>query len=175
MPMIQRKGLVSLISVILLLLGEGSGYGQGKSEGQSATLDKGVAAHSGVDDIYRRFTEGYRKLDAAQVANLYTEDALYLAPGTDIQRGRKVIEELFTNFFRSVHSSGARLEITFQIINRSVAGDLATDVGIYTLTQSKADSPPRSSRGKFVTVARRDRDGVWRFQVDTYNDFGGAR
>lgn len=172
MPMIQRNPVISLMSIVLLLIAGGSVYGQAASEAKPLTLDKGVTAHAGVDEIYRRFNEGYRKLDAAQVAGLYTEDALYLAPGTDIQRGRKVIEEVFTSFFRSVRESGARLEITFQIVGRSASNDLATDVGIYTLTLSKEGSPPRSSRGKFVTVARRDRDGVWRFQVDTYNDMG---
>jgi uncharacterized protein (TIGR02246 family) len=173
--MIKQIPSITLAIVALLLTAGGSGYGQATSEAKYLTLDKGVTAHAGVDAIYRGFNEGYRKLDAAQVASLYTEEALYLPPGADIRRGRKLIEESFTSFFRSVQDNGARLEITFQIIERRVSNDLAYDVGIYTLTQSKDGSPPRSGRGKFVTVARRDRDGTWRFQVDTYNDLGRAR
>ena len=175
MRTIQRVGFITLVTVACLLTAAGSGYGQAAGEAKPLTLDDGVTAHGGVDEIYRRFNDGYRKLDAAQVAGLYTEDALYLAPGSNIQRGRKVIEEQFTSFFRSVQNDGARLEITFQIVARQASNDLAYDVGIYTLTRLKEGEPPRSSRGKFVTVARRGSDGAWRFQVDGYSDLGRAR
>ena len=36
----------------------------------SAVLDEGVAPHEGLDEIYRRFSEGYKKLDPAAVGNL---------------------------------------------------------------------------------------------------------
>lgn len=175
MSMMQRAWRVTWIAVAGLLIVAGPASAQTKAEPQSLTRDQGVAAHAGLDDIYRRFTEGYRKLDAAQVAGLYTEDALYLAPGADLQRGRGAIEGQFAGFFRTVQSEGARLEIAFQIVARQVSNDLAYDVGIYTLTRLKEGEPPRSGRGKFVTVARRDRDRMWRFQVDGYSDLGRAR
>lgn len=171
----KRVALIALATVGCLFMITQAAARQTKPEAQALTLDPGVAAQAGVDEIYRRFNEGYRKLDAAQVAGLYTEDALYLAPGSDIQRGRKVIEDQFASFFRSVQNDGARLEISFQIVARQVSNDLAYDVGIYTLTRLKEGELPRSSRGKFVTVARRERDGMWRFQVDGYNDLKRAR
>ena len=141
-----------------------------QASGNELVLDKGVSPHSGLDEIYRRFSEGYKKLDPVAVASLYSDDALYLAPGTDVQRGRKLIQAGFANFFRAVKDRGARLEISFRIIERRVSGALAYDVGIFTLVQSREGSEPERSRGKFVVVARRMKDGSWGFQVDSYSD-----
>lgn len=45
---------------------------------QELFLEKGVAPFDKIDDIYRRFSEAHRKLDAEAVTNLYTDDAFYL-------------------------------------------------------------------------------------------------
>lgn len=138
---------------------------------QSAlTLDAGVAPHKGLDEIYRRFSEGYKVLDPAAVANLYTETAAYLVPNTEIEIGREKILASFTKFFDSVKQRNGRMEISFQIVQRQVEPTLAYDVGIYTLSSFRENAETRVSKGKFFVVAKPDKDGVWRFQVDGFND-----
>jgi len=78
-------------------------------------LETGVAPHAKIDDVYRRFSEGYKKLDAEAVTNLYTDDALYLAPDSDVMRGREKILANFSGFFNSVKTSGGSLTISFRI------------------------------------------------------------
>ena len=133
-------------------------------------LEEGVAAHNGLDEIYGRFTAGYKKLDAASVANLYSETAAYLAPGENLDIGRQKVLETFTKFFDSVRKQNGRMEISFRIVQREVDQNLAYDVGIYTLTSFNEKGEARASKGKFMVVAKREKDGVWRFQVDGYND-----
>jgi uncharacterized protein (TIGR02246 family) len=138
---------------------------------QSAlVLDQGVAPHNGLDEIYARFSEGYKKLDPAAVANLYTETAAYLVPGQEMEIGRPKVLEGFTKFFDSVKQRNGRLEISFRVMQRQVEQTLAYDVGIFTLTASDEKGEPRVSKGKFVVVAKPEKDGVWRFQVDGYNN-----
>lgn len=132
-------------------------------------LEKSAAPHAGLDDIYRRFSEAYRKLDAQAVTNLYTDDAFYLSPGSEIERGRKKILGNFSGFFNSVKTSGGSLTISFRILERRVSGDLAYDVGIYTLAQKRGNQA-QSSQGKFVVVARKMESGEWRFHIDSYSD-----
>jgi uncharacterized protein (TIGR02246 family) len=136
----------------------------------SLVLEQSVAPHKGLDEIYRRFSEGYKKLDAASVANLYSETAAYLAPKNNIEIGRQKVLGIFTGFFDSVKRKNERIEISFRIVQRQVDKNLAYDVGIYTLTSFNEKGESRASNGKFVVVARREKDGVWRFQVDGYND-----
>lgn len=148
--------------------------------GPAQTLDKmatgplvlgdNVAPHEGLDGIYRRFSEGYKKLDSAAVANLYTETAAYLQPGGEIDIGRTKVLETFTKFFDSTRQKNGRLEISFRIVQREAEQKLAYDVGIYTLTSFREGGETRVSKGKFFVVAKPDKDGVWRFQVDGYND-----
>lgn len=147
-----------------------------QEKAQSLTLAKNVAPHGGIDAIYKKFSEAYRLLDPAMVANLYTEDALYLAPGGNIERGRDYILKNFTEFFGSIKDGGGRLEISFEIVERRVTSDQAYDVGIYTLKSFNSKGETRSSsKGKFITVARQMKDGAWRFQVDGYSDIQPPR
>lgn len=131
--------------------------------------ENGVAAHAGLDDVYRRFSEAYKKFDFEAVTNLYTDDAFYLAPAADVKRGREKILADFTGFFDSVKKTGGSLAISFRILGRGVSGELAYDVGIYTLTQRNAKGETQTGRGKFVVVARRMKSGDWRFQIDGYS------
>ena len=133
-------------------------------------LDQGVAPHKGLDEIYRRFSEGYKVLDPAAVANLYTETAAYLVPNTEIEIGREKILASFTKFFDSVKQRNGRMEISFQIVQRQAVETMAYDVGIYTLTSFRENGETRVSKGKFFVVGKPDEDGVWRFQVDGFND-----
>ena len=136
----------------------------------SPVLDEGVVPHDGLDAIYRRFAEGYKKLDPAMVANLYAETAAYLSPGREIEIGRAKVLATFTEFFDSVRQKNGRLEISFRIAQRQAEQDLAYDVGVYTLTSFSDKGESRTSKGKFMVVGKREKDGVWRFQVDGYND-----
>lgn len=133
-------------------------------------LESGVTEHKGLDAVYSRFAEGYRKLDADLVASLYTRDASYLTPGRNITTGRKSIKKSFSSFFSNVRQRGERVSIAFRIVQRDVDARLAFDVGIYTVSYTAGDRVIRRSRGKFVVVAVKGADGLWRFRVDGYSD-----
>ena len=166
----MAKTFISLLAAIFVI-GSGATIATAQS---SPVRDEGVAPHDGLDAIYRRFSDGYKKLDPAAVANLYTETAAYLVPGTEIEIGRAKILASFTKFFDSVKQRNGRLEISFQIVQRQAEQTLAYDVGIYTLTSFSDNGESRTSKGKFFVVAKPDKDGVWRFQVDGYNDLPKA-
>lgn len=135
----------------------------------SLVLEQDVAPHKGLDEVYRRFIEGYKKLDAASVVNLYSETAAYLAPGSTIKVGRQKVSEIFNGFFDSVKQQNGRLEISFRIVQRQVDKNLAYDVGIYTLTSFNQKGESSKDSGKFVVVSRREKGDTWRFQVDVYS------
>lgn len=134
----------------------------------------GVAAHAGLDAVYERFAAGYDALDPAAVAALYTVDALYLPAGEPTRRGRDEIAAGFRGFFDAVRSNGERLAIEFEILDRKVDEELATDVGIYTLSRLAEDGEIAGvGRGRFTVVAVRGDDGDWRFHVDAYSALDG--
>jgi uncharacterized protein (TIGR02246 family) len=164
--LILAKKFISLLAA-MVVIGGGATLATAQN---SPILDEGVTPHDGLDAIYRRFSEGYNKLDPASVANLYSETAAYLAPGKEIGIGRGKVLATFTEFFDSVRQGNGRLEISFRIAQRQAEQNLAYDVGIYTLTSFSDQGESRTSKGKFMVVGKRETDGVWRFQVDGHND-----
>ena len=139
------------------------------AQGKDLTLDPGVKPHAGLDGIYLQFVEGYRTLKPELVSDLYTDDALYLAPGGEIDRGHARIAQIFRESFDKVRRDGAKLDLTFRIVQRRLAGDMAYDVGEYTYTRTVAGKAPVTARGKFVVVALKGKDRKWKFQVDGYS------
>lgn len=126
--------------------------------------------HKGIDAVYAQFSKAYASLDVELVTNLYTENAAYLAPGSNIQNGRAEIKAGFKSFFDWVKKNGQTMTISFQIFQRRVDKKIGYDVGIYTIRQYKDGKEVSTGQGKFVVVAVKDKDGKWRFQVDGYSD-----
>lgn len=134
-------------------------------------LEKGVAAHGGIDAVYKSFSEAYAALDVEKVSNLYSESAAYLPPDSEILQGRAAIRPTFQSFFDWVKKEGRTMTISFQIFQRKVDKNLAYDVGVYTIRQFKdGKQVGEAGQGKFIVVAVKEKDGKWRFQVDGYND-----
>lgn len=134
-------------------------------------LEKGVAAHGGIDAVYKSFSEAYRTLDVEKVANLYSENAAYLPPDSQILQGRAEIRPTFQSFFDWVKKEGRTMTISFRIFQRRVDKNLAYDVGVYTIRQFKdGKQVGDDGQGKFVVVAVKEKNGRWRFQVDGYSN-----
>jgi uncharacterized protein (TIGR02246 family) len=141
------------------------------SQTPDLVLEKGVAAHKGIDEVYRQFSESYRTLNAETVINLYTETAAYLPPNSEILLGRDKVRNTFAPFFESVKKGGRTMTISFQIFQRRTEENMGYDVGIYTLRSFKDGKETGApGKGKFVVVAVKEKDGKWRFQLDAYND-----
>lgn len=159
-PMKNIAGLVVLI--ISISCAAAPGPTPRADSNSTATLAR-------FDAIYARFSRAYEQLDPDQVADLYTEDALYLRPRGDIERGRDVIRAGFASMFERTRTAGDTLRISFERIDRHISGDLAFEVGYYTLVRTSATGDEKVSRGKFTVVLRRASDGTWRFAVDGYS------
>ncbi|HET6362570.1 MAG TPA: nuclear transport factor 2 family protein [Gemmatimonadota bacterium] len=122
-------------------------------------------AERAFEEAYAAFSAAYRAGDPAGVAALYADDAFYLAPGDEIDRG-----DVGRHFeFLSSFEPGAGPVIEFEIVDREVSGDLAYDIGYFTFRregQPAEDAP----RGKFIVIWKRGEDGVWRIHADGYSD-----
>ena len=153
-----------LLSLIILFVSS-----QVNAQTSELILEKGVAAHKGIDEVYSQFSESYRTLDAEKVINLYTETAAYLQPNDDLLQGRDKVRGVFAPYFERVRRDGQTMTISFQIFQRKADKNMAYDVGIYTLRSFKDGKEIGAGKGKFVVVALKEKDGKWRFQVDGYS------
>lgn len=163
----MKKSIVLVLLSIVVI--SSTVIGQDRVVAKELTLDPGVKPHKGIDQIYARFSEAYKLLDAKIVTDLYTETAFYLTPESGMDRGRELIGNNFSGFFRSVKERKGKLAISFRIIERRVSGDLGYDVGIYKLASTNANGEATTSRGKFVVIAVKQKNGDWKFQLDAFS------
>ena len=133
-------------------------------------IEKGVVSHVGMDAIYRTFAEGQKSNNAAILASVYAEDAVLLAPGANIIKGRTAIEEWYRNFCREQEKNGLRTEVANRILVRHVAGDVVYDIGLYTLSAFRDGKLIWKAGGKFMNIARRMPDGTWKEVADSFSD-----
>jgi uncharacterized protein (TIGR02246 family) len=97
--------------------------------------------------------------DSKAVADLYTEDAKVIAPGSDIASGREAIAA----FWQKGIDSGAK-EVKLATDRVESAGDMAYEDGVVTVVG--ADGKPSPAR--YVVVWKRD-GGSWKLHRDIWN------
>jgi len=109
------------------------------------------------------FMAAFKRGDAAGVAACYAEDAWLLPPNGSIVTGAPDI----TVFWQGMMKLGikeARLE-TKLLEER---GDLAVEVGQYTLTIQPEGAGAITDVGKYVVVWKDD-GGTWKLHIDIWN------
>jgi uncharacterized protein (TIGR02246 family) len=111
-----------------------------------------MTIHEELASFNEEFADGLEKKDSERVANLYTEDAVFLSQGADAVHGRENIRELLLR----MPSSPER--ITFETREVLEDGDLVIDIG--TLLVGGVGF------GKYVVVHRRQEDGALKIAVD---------
>lgn len=163
-----RSGWRWLARSGVVVLATACSGGQDLEETGVAADDPSVAP--ALDSVYAAFTEAYARADVQMLLDeVYAPDAYYLPPGAPVLRGHDQFRGQFGFLepYAAAGESGPR--ISFEIIDRDVHGDLAYDIGYYTLRSP--DSPPEAegSRGKFIVIWKRDAEGRWRIHADGYS------
>ena len=128
-----------------------------------------AADEAAIDAVYERVSQAYAALDKEMILDAYTDDAYYLIDTAQrLLHGKEDLARAFTKLDR-MKQKGGRFAIEFRIVNRNIQGDMAYDVGYYKLTQTRPTGQSQDLAAKFVTVLKRQADGSWRFQVDSYS------
>ena len=119
-----------------------------------------VIEESGV-----KFVEAINQGDASAAAALYADDAILMPPNSEMIKGRSAIQE----FWHTSIQMGIK-NVNTTVVDIQVSGDLAYRIGKYTLTVQPQDHPPVTDSGKFLDIWKRQADGSWKIQVDTWNN-----
>jgi uncharacterized protein (TIGR02246 family) len=119
--------------------------------------DKAVRA------ITPRFVEAYNRKDAAAAAQDYAADAKVLPPNMPMVSGKDAIRA----FWKFAMDMGVHLDL--QAVDLVVDGSTAYERGVATMTTQAGAAQPKTSKGKYVTVMRRQSDGSWKLVLDIWN------
>jgi uncharacterized protein (TIGR02246 family) len=97
-----------------------------------------------------------------QVAALFASDGLYMPPHREAAQGPHAIEWLLTQF-----SEHGYQDLRLETVRVDYAGDIAVEVGRYTVAIHQPDGTTVADRGKFVHAWRRL--GAWLLVADSWS------
>jgi uncharacterized protein (TIGR02246 family) len=121
-----------------------------------------------IKRVNARFVEAFEAGDAATIASLYTEPAKMLPPDATEVAGREAIQTLW----QGAIDDGVK-NLTLDTIDVEACGDLAYEIGSFTIQVPAENDALATAGGNYVVVWKRGADGRWRLHVDTWNDAPG--
>jgi uncharacterized protein (TIGR02246 family) len=111
-----------------------------------------------------KFAEIFARGDAAAIAALYTPDARLMPPDAPTMRGTDAIEA----FWQGAMKMGVKSAVLETIEVESSGGDLATEIGQFTLGMDAPGGGRVEQSGKYIVLWKRD-GGVWKLHADIWN------
>jgi len=118
---------------------------------------------SAIRQLTKTFVEAYNRKDAAAAAQVYAEDAKVLPPNIPMVSGKPAIQA----FWKMAMEMGVHLNL--EAVDLLVDGSTAYERGVATMTTQTGAAQPKTSKGKYVTVMRRQADGSWKLVLDIWN------
>ncbi|MGA9543084.1 MAG: SgcJ/EcaC family oxidoreductase [Candidatus Sulfotelmatobacter sp.] len=119
-----------------------------------------------VDSLIRNldqdFVTSFNTGNYDQVAALFAQDGAFMAPHHDPAYGPKAVERLLRQFAESGYE-----DLRLETIRVEASGDLAMEIGRYSVGIRKPDGTIMADRGKYVKAWRRL--GAWLIVADCWS------
>jgi uncharacterized protein (TIGR02246 family) len=119
-------------------------------------------AETTIRGLSQDFCTAFNTGNYDQAASLFTPDGIFMAPNVDAVQGPKAVERLLRQFGES-GCEDLRLETS----RVEYSGDLALEIGRYTMAVHLPNGTTFADRGKFLHAWRRL--GVWLMVANSWN------
>ena len=119
---------------------------------------------SNIEEQNKKWMNFYNAKDADSVANLFTVDAVVMPPNIQVAKGRKEILNSILDEFKA----GAT-DLVLKTVNVYGNGNLAYEIGEYSLNIKDGDKIENSDQGKYIVVWELSPDGYYKVKVDIWN------
>ena len=162
----NRSSSITLLAVLLVTGCEF--YRADAGQAGERTADGADPASEASDEAAIRaaaaaFSEAFEQGDTVALGQLYTPNALLLAP-SDTVRGRADIRRWFRP-----REGGNRFEHALETADLDIYGDVAIDRGHWSQTFTGEDGTERTVSGVYLVTWRRGADGRWRMEYDMWH------
>lgn len=125
-------------------------------------------AANNADAIIRRigaeWAQHWNAKELDRVVAAYADDAVYMPPHHAAVHGRDAIRE----YLKTPLAHGVT-DLTYDVTYIRESGDLAYDVGRYTMTVPEKTGGRRKDQGKYLVVWKRQPDGDWKIAADCWS------
>lgn len=137
----------------------------GIAQASASVTHNPVTVQRAIDSSLARFAESIQKGDVPAMMTMIADDAVVMAPGHKVARGRAEIEKLYRDMFATMSVQN----ISFKTGDVIVAGDYAIETGSSDGTFVPKGAKPMRDLGKYVSVWQRQADGSWKMVRDVFN------
>jgi len=115
-----------------------------------------------IRNLAQDFVTSFNTGNYDQVAALFAHDGVFMMPHHDPAYGPKAVERLL----RQVAEAGYE-DLRLETVRVEASGDLAMEIGRYTIAIRQPDGTILSDRGKYLKAWRRL--GVWLIVADCWS------
>jgi uncharacterized protein (TIGR02246 family) len=115
-----------------------------------------------IRNLAQDFVTSFNTGNYDQVAALFAQDGAFMAPHYDPAHGPKAVERLLHQL-----SEAGYEDLRLETIRVEASGDLAMEIGRYSVAIRQPDSTILADRGKYVKAWRRL--GVWLIVADCWS------
>jgi uncharacterized protein (TIGR02246 family) len=129
------------------------------SPSQSATF---VDVESVIRGLTQDYCTAFNTGNYDQVAALYASNGVYMAPHRESAQGPRAIESRLRNLGETGYS-----DLRFETQRVDASGDMAVEIGRYTLAIRLENGSSLADRGKYLHVWRRL--GAWLLLANAWN------
>jgi uncharacterized protein (TIGR02246 family) len=119
---------------------------------------------SAIERVIAQFEKAVNAKDAATIANMYTDDAALMPPGSPPIKGRNNIQQFWQSFM-DAGAGDAKLRVT----EVNSFGDTAYEIGSFEANLPNPQVGTVRGQGKYVVIWKRQPDGSIRLHVDIFN------
>ena len=121
---------------------------------------------SEIEARWAAFIESWEAGDAQACAEFYTQDAVNIPPGFQINRGREAI----MNFYADMFSSNTGSDYSHTILKLEYSGNQATELGEFEVEWVTNEGEGWSFKARSMAHWVRDTDGEWRIRMFLFNN-----
>src|SRR5262245_10800251 len=112
-----------------------------------------------------QFFQAMRRGDVKAMVEVYTDDAISMAPGAPMVRGKTALEEFWTRYLQDTSS----VDVDHETVVLEHRGDLLYEVSTYVQTIHWKNGEVAEDRGKWFTVKKRQADGSWKTHIGAWS------
>lgn len=117
-----------------------------------------------ISKIGQEWAQHWNAGDLDRLTQAFAPDAVYMPPHHAAIHGRDAIRE----YLKTPLKHGVN-DLTYEVTFIKHSGDLAYDVGRYSMSLPRPEGGRRQDRGKYLTVWQRQADGQWKIAADTFS------
>jgi ketosteroid isomerase-like protein len=113
----------------------------------------------------RAFDEATAKLGVQGWISYFADDGIMMPAGSDMIVGKEAIRKYVTERFEA-----PGFTLRWEPIDARVSGDLGYTYGVSKASRTEPDGKRVTSYGKYVTIWRKYRGGIWKVALDIGNN-----